>query len=208
MPPSTFRLLAASSLALALGVPTTLLAADPVPKGEVLKFTFENSKIFPGTVREYSVYVPRQYDPAKPACVHVQQDGSLFGNSGPEMLDEMIEKKQIPVIIGVFVRPGEVRPKSGNALTRFNRSYEYDGLGDGYARFLLDELLPEVEKKTTSDGRAIKLSREATTVRSAGPAAGQSPRSRQPGSAPTRSAGSSARSALMSASGEATSIRP
>jgi sugar lactone lactonase YvrE/enterochelin esterase-like enzyme len=158
MPPSTIRLLASASLALALGAPTSLLAADPVPKGEVLKFTFENSKIFPGTVREYSVYVPKQYDPAKPACVHVNQDG--IQNKAPEVFDELIEQKKIPVMIGVFVRPGEVRATSGNALTRFNRSYEYDGLGENYAKFILDELLPEVEKKTTSDGRPIRLSHD------------------------------------------------
>src|SRR5207237_715638 len=46
-----------------------------------------------------------------------------------------------------------------DALARFNRSYEYDGLGDAYARFLLDELLPAVEGKTTSDGRKIVLSK-------------------------------------------------
>jgi hypothetical protein len=45
-----------------------------VPEGEVLKFTFDKSKIFPGTTREYWVYVPRQYDPARPACVYVNQD--------------------------------------------------------------------------------------------------------------------------------------
>src|SRR5262249_15446554 len=53
-----------------------------------------------------------------------------------------------------------VKAPSNQALDRFNRSYEYDGLGDGYARFLLDELLPEVETKTTPDGRAIKLSKD------------------------------------------------
>jgi hypothetical protein len=31
-----------------------------VPKGEVAKYTFESSKIFPGTVRDSWVYVPRQ----------------------------------------------------------------------------------------------------------------------------------------------------
>ena len=36
---------------------------------------------------------------------------------------------------------------NGNAQPRYNRSYEYDGLGDGYARFLLEELLPEVGKR-------------------------------------------------------------
>ncbi len=46
-----------------------------VPKGEVLKFTFDQSKIFPGTWREYWVYVPAQYKPDKPACVYINQDG-------------------------------------------------------------------------------------------------------------------------------------
>ncbi len=45
------------------------------------------------------------------------------------------------------------------ALDRFNRSFEYDGLGDAYARFILEEILPEVEKLKTSDGRQIRLSK-------------------------------------------------
>src|SRR5438876_7072225 len=67
----------------------------------------------------------------------------------------------MPVTIGVFVMHGRVKAADGTAaLDRFNRSFEYDGLGDNYARFLLEELLPEVETKTTSDGRAIKLSHD------------------------------------------------
>jgi len=50
----------------------------PVPKGTVAKYTFEGSAIFPGTTREYSVYVPAQYDGKRPACVHVNQDGVQF----------------------------------------------------------------------------------------------------------------------------------
>ena len=66
----------------------------------------------------------------------------------------------MPVTIGVFVTPGRVLADSGsNALNRFNRSFEYDGLGDAYARFIINEILPEVEKKKTSDGRAIRLSK-------------------------------------------------
>src|SRR4029434_6438394 len=69
-------------------------------------------------------------------------------------------KKEMPVTIGVFVAPGVVKATDANAaLDRFNRSFEYDGLGDNYARFLLEELLPEVETKKTSDGRPIRLSR-------------------------------------------------
>ncbi|MBO0727141.1 MAG: SMP-30/gluconolactonase/LRE family protein [Blastocatellia bacterium] len=128
------------------------------PKGEVLKFTFENSKIFPGTWREYSVYVPAQYTPDKPACVYVNQDGLQW--KANIVFDNLIHKKEMPVTIGVFVMHGRVRASNAeSALDRFNRSYEYDGLGDNYVRFLLDELLPEVETKKTSDGRPIRLSK-------------------------------------------------
>jgi len=102
--------------------------------------------------------VPKQYDPAKPACLFVNQDGIQF--NAPAVFDELIHKKEMPVVIGVFVRPGEVPAINDKALIRYNRSYEYDGLGDNYARFLLEELLPDVEKKSTKDGRAIKLSKD------------------------------------------------
>jgi sugar lactone lactonase YvrE/enterochelin esterase-like enzyme len=128
-----------------------------VPKGEVLKFTFDKSKIFPGTTRDYWVYVPAQYKPDKPACVYVQQDGIRF--EATTVFDNLIEKKDLPIIIGVFVAPGVVKAaNAANALDRFNRSFEYDGLGDNYARFLIDELLPDVETKRTSNGRELKLS--------------------------------------------------
>src|SRR5205085_10875913 len=128
-----------------------------VPKGEVLKFTFDHSKIFPGTVRDYWVYVPAQYKPDKPACLYVNQDGIQW--QAPIVFDNLIHKKEMPVTIGVFVMHGRVAAADGNtALDRFNRSYEYDGLGDNYVRFLLEELLPEVETKKTADGRPIRFS--------------------------------------------------
>jgi sugar lactone lactonase YvrE/enterochelin esterase-like enzyme len=129
-----------------------------VPKGDVSHYTFDHSKIFPGTVRDYWVYVPKQYDPAQPACVYVGQDG--IGFNAPAVFDELIQKKEMPVVIGVFVMHGRVKAPSAKALDRFNRSFEYDGLGDDYARFLLEELLPDVEKKTAPDGRAIRLSHD------------------------------------------------
>ncbi len=129
-----------------------------VPKGELIKFDFASSKIFPGTTREVTIYVPRQYDATKPACVYINQDGVQW--SAPTVFDNLLARGEIPVLIGVFVRPGVVKtPTPATALDRFNRSYEYDGLGDAYARFLLEELLPAVETKTTADGRAIHLSK-------------------------------------------------
>jgi len=143
---------------------------DAPPAGEVLQFSFENSAVFPGTFRDYWVYVPRQYDGTTPACVHVNQDGIQF--DAPKVFDRLIHEKKMPVTIGVFVMHGRVKAPRADALDRFNRSYEYDGLGPDYARFLLDELLPDVETKTTSDGRAIVLSKKGNDRAIAGTSSG------------------------------------
>ena len=125
------------------------------------------SKVFPGTTRKYSVYVPKQYDGTKPACVYVSQDGIQY--KAPTVFDNLIHKKEMPVTIGIFIRPGEKplppgepprkRPDGKPATGVSNRSVEYDTLSDLYARFLLEEILPEVSKKykLTSDpaGRCI-----------------------------------------------------
>ncbi len=151
---SLSRLLASIPLVLLHG----FVRGEETPRGEVTKYVFDQSKIFPGTVRDYWVYVPRQYDPAKPACLYVNQDGIQY--TAPAVFDELIHKKEMPVTIGVFVMHGKVKSLIPQALDRFNRSYEYDGLGDNYVRFLIDELLPEVERKTTTDGRPIRLSHD------------------------------------------------
>ena len=156
------------SVLLLLGL-TAEIRAD-IPKGEVTKHSFDQSKIFPGTVRDYWVYVPKQYDGTKPACLYVCQDG--IQNNAPRVFDELIDKKEIPVLIGVFITPGRVKAHSGEALDRFNRSFEYDGLGDSYVRFLVDELLPEVEKKTTASGQPIRLSRDGNDRCIAGSSSG------------------------------------
>jgi len=127
-----------------------------VPKGEILKFTFEDSKIFPGTSREISVYIPAQYKGDKPACVYVNQDGIQW--KAPTVFDNLIAKNEMPVTIGVFITPGKVLAQNKEALDRFNRSFEYDGLGDKYGRFLLDEVFPFVERQKAIDGRPVRLS--------------------------------------------------
>lgn len=148
--------LAVAFLLPALALPAVGQPGD-LPKGDVTKHTFAASKVFPGTTRPYSVYVPKQYDGKTPACVYVNQDGIQY--NAPAVFDQLIAEKAMPVTIGVFVAPGVVPPTSPDALPRFNRSFEYDGLGDAYARFLLDELLPEVEKLKTADGRPVRLSK-------------------------------------------------
>ena len=136
---------------------------ESVPRGKVTKHSW-TSKIFPGTVRDYWIYVPVQYDAATPACLMVFQDGGGYVNTNgqyrvPTVFDNLIHRKEMPVTIGVFINPGVVPARHSNALPRFNRSYEYDGLGDSYVRFLLEEILPEVAKTykitTNAAGRAI-----------------------------------------------------
>lgn len=134
-----------------------------VPKGEIIKVTFENSKIYPGTWREYNIYVPAQYDPAKPACVWVNQDGIQF--KATTVFDNLINSKEMPVTIGVFVTPGQVRAADEKmALNRYNRSFEYDGLGDAYARFILEEILPDVEKHKPRTAKRSAFQPMLTTV--------------------------------------------
>src|SRR5262245_27071250 len=67
---------------------------EGVPQGEVIRFSFENSKIFPGTFREYSIYIPAQYKPETPACVWVHQDGPGPAYNAPIVFDNLIHKKQ------------------------------------------------------------------------------------------------------------------
>ena len=137
---------------------------EGVPKGEVTKHEWTESKVFPGTTRDYWVYVPKQYDEKTPACVMVFQDGGGYMNEKgqfrvPVVFDNLIHKKEMPVTIGVFVTPGRVHSADTNGLDRFNRSFEYDDLSDAYAKFLETEILPEVSKKyklrTDAEGRAI-----------------------------------------------------
>ena len=153
-------------------VPGPDSAVQPgVPQGEIIRFDFSSSRVFPGTTRHVAVYVPRQYDPATPACVYISQDGIQW--NAPVVLDNLIARKEVPVMIGVFITPGVVGARDpATALARYNRSLEYDGLGDAYSRLLLDEVLPQVETKATADGRPIRLSHSGNDRAIAGSSSG------------------------------------
>jgi enterochelin esterase family protein len=125
-----------------------------VPKGRLETFTWDTSTIFPGTTRKVTIYVPTQYDPAKPAAVFVCQDGVLY--RALTVFDNLIARKEMPVTIGIFIQPGDFplkpgeKPRKrpdGRPAPRANRSKEYDTLSDAYSRFLLEEILPEVAKR-------------------------------------------------------------
>ena len=123
-----------------------------MPEGTVTKRTW-TSTIFPGTVRDYWVYVPAQYKPGQPAAVMIFQDGQGYVATGeddwrtPIVFDNLIHKGEMPVTIGIFVTPGVLPELSADQQGRYNRSFEYDALGDRYARFLIEEILPEVGKR-------------------------------------------------------------
>lgn len=120
-----------------------------VPKGKLTQQPQWASKIFPGTVRDWWVYIPAQYKADSPACVMVFQDGGSMKNYVPVVFDNLIAAGAMPITVGVFINPGV-----GAADKKPNRSFEYDTLSDSYARFLLEEILPEVEK-------TVKLRRDA-----------------------------------------------
>ena len=118
-----------------------------IPKGRLEKFEYNDSKIFPGTRREVSVYIPNQTDPLIPACVYVQQDGFDPNSKFNDILDTLIQNKKMPVTVGIFIRPGFLPPSTESNLGRPNRCFEYDGVGDNYVRFLLEEIIPFVKDK-------------------------------------------------------------
>jgi len=116
----------------------------PIPSGKIIGGVFDQSRIFPGTTRKYSVYIPQEYDPAKPACVYVGQDG--LNPKFTSAMDKLIFNKQMPVTVGIFIQSGTLMPPSKDQARRANRCFEYDSVGDAYDRFLLDEFIPYIAK--------------------------------------------------------------
>ncbi|HUP79296.1 MAG TPA: alpha/beta hydrolase-fold protein [Pirellula sp.] len=138
-----------------------------IPEGLLTGPFLFQSKIIENTVRKYWVSVPSQYEPKQPACVLVFQDGARAINPNgvlrvPQVLENLIAKKLIPVTIGIYITPGQRGaefPDSIGTGNPDNRDREYDVLDDKYARMLIEEILPEVALKynltTDSKGRAI-----------------------------------------------------
>ena len=134
---------------------------DPgVPHGEYLRGEVTNPTVYPGTENYFQVYVPSQYNPAKPACLLIKLDG--FGPAEGNVLDNLIAKKEIPVMIGLGITSGTVfkgpRDTPRHTPLRNNRTYEFDSVNARFADFVLQDVLPAVQKLKTNDGRAINLS--------------------------------------------------
>jgi enterochelin esterase family protein len=133
------------------------LPKDGVPKGEVRGPFTLTSEAYPGTQHTYWVYVPAQYSPSVPASLMIFNDGQAFKNMdgdvrAPNVLDNLIYRREIPMMIGVFINPGrrpdQPEPTPSNWGDRdTNRPTEYNSLDDRYARVIVDELMPVLYKE-------------------------------------------------------------
>ena len=130
---------------------------EGVPQGELTGPFVLPSKVFPGTQHTYWVYVPAQYDPQTPASLMIFQDGQAFvKEDGPlrarHVLDNLIYRREIPVMIAVFINPGRTPEQPEPTMKDWgdkhtNRPEEYNSLDDRYARVIIDELLPVLKEK-------------------------------------------------------------
>src|SRR5687767_9098021 len=133
------------------------LPREGVAKGEVRGPFMLPSQAYPGTQHTYWVYVPAQYSPAVPASLMIFNDGQAFKNPVegdlrvPTVLDNLIDRREIPVMLAVFINPGrtpeqpEPTPQEWGDRTT-NRPTEYNTLDDKYARVIVDELMPALNK--------------------------------------------------------------
>ena len=138
-----------------------------VPSGTLSDKIIHTSKIYDAMKSEYWIYVPAQYKPEIPAAVMVFQDGQLYtdrnaNNPTLNVIDNLIAQKRIPVLICIFISPGDIADSPGTPTYNFVKAYSekwhrtlkdsmrstlYDTVSDRYVRFLRDEILPEVARK-------------------------------------------------------------
>jgi gluconolactonase len=136
------------------------------PKGTVTRFVLPPGKFYPGVPHNCQIYVPAQYDASKPTAFMIFLDGggsaNVNGNGvkAPVVFDNLIAKKEIPPMIGIFIDPGILPAVDPAAQRRFERIFEYDTINGRFGQFLIDELIPEVAKKynlsKNPDDRAIQ----------------------------------------------------
>ena len=135
-----------------------------IPSGRLSDRITHVSKIYDGMKSEYWVYVPAQYDPKTAAAVMIFQDGGWYtdrdgANPALNVIDNLIAQKKIPVILCIFINPGDISDSPGTPTYNFVKAYSekwkrtlkdsmrstlYDTVSDRYPRFLRDEILAEV----------------------------------------------------------------
>lgn len=148
-----------------------------VPKGKIITFHLTDSKIFPGSDQTIKVYIPAEYTGDKPACVFVFFGGMGPSDTAPVVFDNLIAQHALPVMLAVGISPAHVAsslvlppgtpPDPPNMPSwwtdlrldpRYERSMELDSMSDRTPRFVIDEVLPAVERQKTPDGKPILIS--------------------------------------------------
>ena len=128
------------------GAPPEATVKAGVPVGTLSELTPIQSTIYAGHVFGYRVYVPAQYKPDKRAAFMMAQDGPshYLGGQATEakffanvVLDNLIAEGTVPVTIGLFVDPCMQKCDDERVVI-------YDDASDKYARFVTEELLPQV----------------------------------------------------------------
>lgn len=127
-------------------------------RGEMIHIeNFESAKYFPGTVRDIWIYVPKAYDASKEACLLVGLDGVSM--NADSVMDNLIASGEMPITIAIFINPGRIY--DGERVLRYNRSNEWDTMSERLACFIEEEIIPRAEECSTSDGKAVRVSRKA-----------------------------------------------
>jgi enterochelin esterase-like enzyme len=114
----------------------------------------EQSVAAPWT-RTVWVYVPAQCEGGTPAPFLVAQDGYLYLNRLPRVLDNLIAAGRVPPMVAILVDSG------GGDAQGSQRGLEYDTLSAAYSDFIQTEVLPRVVAETgvvltdDPDGRAV-----------------------------------------------------
>lgn len=137
---------------------------DGVPEGKLSDKQTITSKIYDGMKADFWYYASPGVDPATPAPLMVWQDGQGLVNRDLSKLrlftvtENLVAQKLIPPMVHVMIAPG-LSPE-GKPM----RSVEYDTVSDRYNRFLLEEVLPEVEKvyKLRPDGYSRAIGGESS----------------------------------------------
>jgi enterochelin esterase family protein len=135
-----------------------------VPKGKLSDKHTIISKIYDGMKADFWYYASPGVDPAVAAPLMVWQDGQgiIAGDLAKLRLftvtENLIAQKLIPPMVHILIAPGF--SPDGKAM----RSIEYDTVSDRYNRFLLEEVLPEVEKtyKLRPDGYSRGIAGESS----------------------------------------------
>ena len=99
-----------------------------VPTGTLSEMIVHTSKIYDGMKSDYWIYVPAEYDPKTPAALMVFQDGHGYidrngNNPALNVIDNLIAEKKIPVMICVFINPGDIARSPGTPTYDFVKGY-------------------------------------------------------------------------------------